>query len=510
VKVGERTVGLINLGELRQETRTSFSAGQIEIASIIANQVAFVIDHMQQIAMAERRTQKHASALQAVCGASRAVTASLSLQETLTHISEQAWRLANQDWRNTAKEKKVAFAAIWLVEDTQARLFEAYPREAYPIKASEGLIPLLFDKKIDVKAINRRIGIIGRTIKTNQPQRVGNVEEDLDYLKALPKTCSELAVPISFRDEVIGVINVEHPNYNAFDEEDERTLQALAAQAAVAIQNARSFESLRKIKGYIGRHTAIEWMKMVSSAWEHKVRGEVGNARGLVAIIRNKAHEKEVQWLESDLVSLENTLEDIAESATVEPLSDDDVIDSLKINEFVKTYLDRRWENRRLPVRFHKNLYNNLDQEVTVRASRRWMRQALDVLIDNAVHAMLGSDDQEKTLTVTTWFESKTVKISIADTGPGIAKEIEEQIFKKPIDKPLGSKGAGVGLLVASTIVQTYGGFISRDSLVNKGTRMIVTLPIEDRGTMDHIVHNVDSTKSTTNPDQPSSDLKVA
>ncbi len=64
------------------------------------------------------------------------------------------------------------------------------------------------------------------------------------YPDRLP-TCSELSVPIRIGDEIVGVLDLQSPQANAFDRSDITTLETLAGQIAVAIHNARLFETER-------------------------------------------------------------------------------------------------------------------------------------------------------------------------------------------------------------------------------------------------------------------------
>lgn len=90
-------------------------------------------------------------------------------------------------------------------------------------------------------------GIVGRTFRLGEPVMVNDVTQDPDYiqLKELSETRSELAVPLLRRGEPIGVLDVESKQVNAFNNEDLITLQVLAEQVAVAVENARLYERLK-------------------------------------------------------------------------------------------------------------------------------------------------------------------------------------------------------------------------------------------------------------------------
>jgi GAF domain-containing protein len=93
---------------------------------------------------------------------------------------------------------------------------------------------------------NGRIGIVGRMMQTGQSVLVHDVTKDQDYLPSHHETHSELAVPMKLGREIVGIINVEDSDYHAFDEDTISALSSLAAQAAIAIQNAQLYERMQK------------------------------------------------------------------------------------------------------------------------------------------------------------------------------------------------------------------------------------------------------------------------
>ena len=88
-------------------------------------------------------------------------------------------------------------------------------------------------------------GVMGWVAKTGQPMCVPDVSLEPRYFQ-WPQAChtrSELAVPLLAQTGVIGVLNVESETIHAFDESDVAVMQSLANQAAIAIENARLYES---------------------------------------------------------------------------------------------------------------------------------------------------------------------------------------------------------------------------------------------------------------------------
>lgn len=85
-------------------------------------------------------------------------------------------------------------------------------------------------------------GISGMVAKTGKALRIGDVRKSPDYISANPEIISELCVPIKSQQHVLGVINLESKEKDAFTEDDERLLQTIASQLAVGIENVRLFE----------------------------------------------------------------------------------------------------------------------------------------------------------------------------------------------------------------------------------------------------------------------------
>ena len=124
-------------------------------------------------------------------------------------------------------------------------------------------------------------GVIGVVAERRTPMRVGNIGASVRYLQAirarmqavgqeipgdepaglpgLPNAQSQLALPLLVKDRLIGVLAVESPKPNAFDELDEVLLRIVSHQAATAIDNARTYQMvdrLTRLKRFFSPHLA--------------------------------------------------------------------------------------------------------------------------------------------------------------------------------------------------------------------------------------------------------------
>ncbi len=89
-------------------------------------------------------------------------------------------------------------------------------------------------------------GITGWVAAHGESVRVGDVRQDPRYLAMRENILSELCVPLRLREKVIGVVNIESTEADAYSEDDQRLLENIAAQISVAIQNARLYQQAQQ------------------------------------------------------------------------------------------------------------------------------------------------------------------------------------------------------------------------------------------------------------------------
>ena len=96
-------------------------------------------------------------------------------------------------------------------------------------------------------------GIVGAAAVLRAPVRVPDVSADSRYLMVNPETRSELAIPMIHQGKVIGVLDLESPQLDYFTEDHVQTLSILAANLAVALENARLYEKLARDEARLER-----------------------------------------------------------------------------------------------------------------------------------------------------------------------------------------------------------------------------------------------------------------
>jgi sigma-B regulation protein RsbU (phosphoserine phosphatase) len=100
-------------------------------------------------------------------------------------------------------------------------------------------------------------GIVGAAAEERRAILIGDVRKDERYIETNAETRSELAVPLIYKDKVIGVLDLEHTKKNFFTEDHQRTITTLAAQLAIAIENARLYEQIARQEGRLERDLSM-------------------------------------------------------------------------------------------------------------------------------------------------------------------------------------------------------------------------------------------------------------
>jgi len=117
--------------------------------------------------------------------------------------------------------------------------------------------------------------------------------------------------------------------------------------------------------------------------------------------------------------------------------------------------------------------YQEIDHAVM--GDQMLLEQAMMNIIINAVHAM----PQNGILTLSTCVDTTAglVQFSVADTGHGIPKALQEQIFVPFFTTKELGKGTGLGLHIVKEIVESHRGSVGIESEVGRGTKVTIALP---------------------------------
>jgi len=231
------------LGFAREDSKPWTSAQLVRVVAV-ANELAQVLETRRLASDVERRASRLAAAAEVSSAASSITEVDQLLTASVNLIKD---RFA------------LTYAGIFLVDDS---------REWAALVAGTGEAGRL------MLARGHRLGVDGQSmIGSCIAHATARVTADTAFEEVwrpnplLPKTRSELALPLISRAEVIGAMTIQSEHPGAFLQDDITTLQTMADQLANAIQNARLMErmeqNLREVQMVTGRFTESAWRRFV-------------------------------------------------------------------------------------------------------------------------------------------------------------------------------------------------------------------------------------------------------
>jgi sigma-B regulation protein RsbU (phosphoserine phosphatase) len=164
--------------------------------------------------------REYSETMETLAEIGREISAILDLDELLTRVAQLVKRLI--DYRT--------FGIALVNEATQMIEFKV------AIRYGEGS---------DTSAVKVGEGLLGHAVQHKEVVLAPDVAKDPRYINAVPDAKSELVVPLLVKDRCIGAFDLESPELNAFSKRHVELLTLLASEAAVAIENARLWETVR-------------------------------------------------------------------------------------------------------------------------------------------------------------------------------------------------------------------------------------------------------------------------
>jgi phosphoserine phosphatase RsbU/P len=224
--VKNRVIGVLNL-EAQEAGR--FTEEHKRLLTLIGSRMAVGIEN----ARLYTRTTRQARTLVLLNEIARELTSILNVDELLKRIAELLSRLIDYQ-----------MFSILLLDPGEEKLQHRFS--------------LRFQENIQLKHdIALGQGVVGGAAQRREAVLVPDVNKDSRYIRLNPETRSELAVPLIYKDKVIGVLDLEHTRRGFFTEDHKRTVTTLAAQVAIAIENARLYEQIARQEKRLERDLAL-------------------------------------------------------------------------------------------------------------------------------------------------------------------------------------------------------------------------------------------------------------
>lgn len=269
LKVGDRIVGVL---DVQSKLAYAFAEDNLRTLQILADQLAIAVVNTELFA----ETQEH-----------------LAQHRLLHHITTTA---ASGTTLDEALQSAVNGLQVTLGGDRVAILLADREKKVLEVRAAVGYASDVFDLRIPIG-----MGITGWVAAHRRTLRVSNVLQDTRYIEGSPNTRSEMAIPLLYRSELLGVLNVESEQFAAYAENDEELLGTLGGSLAAIIANARLLEQIRaqaererilfEISDKIRRTTDMETILATTASELTRAVGATG-ARINVGVTSSSTTEK--------------------------------------------------------------------------------------------------------------------------------------------------------------------------------------------------------------------------
>jgi GAF domain-containing protein len=200
----------------------AFTSNEIEELTTFANQAAVAVANARLYARTDQALTRRSEQIATLQQIGLDLVSSLDLDQVMQHLLERAATMAGA---------ALGSIGIWDEEHALIRISVIYGYSAQDA-------PRLAHTTWPITA-----GLIGRAIRTGQSFFVTDVRADPDYVSISPETRSEMVVLLRKEDRTLGIINLESPEPQRFDQASLDFIDQLATQAVIALENAQLYHN---------------------------------------------------------------------------------------------------------------------------------------------------------------------------------------------------------------------------------------------------------------------------
>ena len=468
-----------------QELRRN-SITEMGIEIIFAGQKHFITsDRMQILDLLFSTFENAVQRNQELEEANREIRKALETIETINEVSQKLSRMLMP--KDVAEAIAVGVKRLIDYEDCRVYRIDDDERFLLPVFYSKNKTKGDKDRTEQDLRLEVGEGIIGLVYANGKAEMLGDVSKHpkANYPSGQkPTEESMLAVPLRYEDNPLGVIVLIKSGLHQFTEAHMRTLTILAGQAAVAMENARLYESEKKSKeiAQAANRAKSEFLANMS----HEIRTPMNSIIGF-----------------SDLLLQENLPAELADFVRTIKLNGEglleiinEILDLAKVEtgrmdlESVEFDLQELVESVSQLVR-SRVLEKGLSFEVTttpevlprIEADQLKIRQVMVNLLGNAIkfteegrvklEAVIKRDRGKKGI----------LNVHVSDTGIGIPPDKGRAIFEAftQADTSMTRRfgGTGLGLTLSKQMVELLGGEIWYESKVDQGSTFSFSVPIK-------------------------------
>jgi PAS domain S-box-containing protein len=437
---------------------------------------------------AERRAQEEAHALETLNHVGRAVAAQLELARIVQLVTDAATEISGAAFGAFFHNvKKADTNSYWLYT------LSGVPREAF------ARFPMPRETEIFAPTF-RGEGVV-RSDDIRADPRYGRMSPHFGMPEGHLPVCSYLAVPVLSRTgEVLGGLFFGHPNKGVFTERSERIVAAIAAQAAIAMDNAKLIQTLREREEQLEkiateRQGFLEAERVARSEAErlshlkdeflatlsHELRTPLNAIQGWAGLLlqtpRSQEDRHALQTIDRNVRAQARIISDLLDMSRIVSGKIHLEVQPLHLHEVIEAALDAvRQSAEAKKLRLHTLLDSNIG---LVRGDPSRLQQVLWNLLSNAVKFTPAGGR----ISVVLERVNSHVEVVVEDTGIGIEAEFLPFVFDRFRQADASTTrrhgGLGLGLSIVKNLVELHGGSVRVKSPgKDHGSTFIVALPV--------------------------------
>jgi signal transduction histidine kinase len=326
--------------------------------------------------------------------------------------------------------------------------------------------------------------IAGTIFTANEPLIIDDTAQDERHFEGVDdevafQTRTLVGVPMRIGEEPVGVLEGLNKTDGAFTEDDVAVLSVLAAQAAIAIRNARQVQALERANAKLSRLDALksDFLSLAS----HELRTPLATIKGYGEILEAEGGSDlapHVDAIVEAAARMEAVVDTMAQMELLRSGADALSVEPVVLQSVVQAAHDETTalaEERR-----HAVALNMPDAPVRLSADPERLQLVFEQLLTNA---FLFTPEGGR-VTIRAKQTDAAACVTVRDTGIGVPEEAPDRIFDDfyQVEDPLtrAHDGLGLGLTIARKLVQLHGGRIWAECLEDEpGTRMHVELPVD-------------------------------
>jgi signal transduction histidine kinase len=451
------TMGVLNVAS---RPDTTFSEEELRFLETLGHQVSLAVERARG-RQAQRRRDQEARAMASI---TRAIGGSLDVDAVLRAVGETGREILEAER-----------AQILLGTDPRAMQLAHVSGVPHP-ELQEG-------QTVDLAAAGAKLLVLA--VDKRRAYAIDDWTSDERVNHELARRWgaeSGIIVPLLAGERVLGLLMLTRARPSHWSAEDVDVAEALAAQAAVALENARLYEDARKVyrelkeaQERIIRSEKMAVLGTFASGLAHEVRNPLNSIALQLSVLERRIAKVDpaVGTQMADLTGiirdevrrLDELVGDFLLFSRADRVQHREADLEALVDEVVRLL---RPEARRAGVSLRREQAGS--PASTFRMDAEKVKQVVINLVRNAIEAM----PQGGAVAVETGMQDGMVRLAVTDNGPGLPEGLDVfQLFVTT--KP---KGTGLGLSIVQQIVTQHGGEIRAESEQGRGTAFVITLPL--------------------------------